>query len=201
MRISELSERTGVPVATLKYYLRERLLHAGTPLGATRADYDESHVERVRLVRTLIDVGRLTIDRVGEVVRALEDPPDSRHDLLGVAHRVLRNPGEANGASDPLIDALGWRIAPNSVARGQLAAALERARRDGLEVSPETFATFAEAAELIAESDVRAELGEAPAAEALQYVILGNVLTDGVVIALRRLAQEHVSAQRFASPG
>lgn len=199
MRISELADRTGVSVATLKYYLREQLLHAGTPLSATRADYDESHVERVRLVRTLIDVGRLTIDRVGAVVRALDDPPDTRHDLLGVAHEVLRNPGEPTGGNDPLIDALGWRISAHSVARSQLAAALDRARREGLEVSAETFGAYADAARLIAETDVRDELGDAPAAEALRYVILGNVLTDGVVIAMRRLAQEHVSAVKFAS--
>ena len=69
MRISELAERTGVSIPTLKYYLREGLLHAGEAQGATRASYDESHVERVRLVRTLVDVGRLSIDRVREVVR------------------------------------------------------------------------------------------------------------------------------------
>ena len=29
MRISELSRESGVPVATIKFYLRERLLHDG----------------------------------------------------------------------------------------------------------------------------------------------------------------------------
>ena len=49
MRISGLAERTGVPVATLKYYLREGLLHAGTATARTQAVYDTTHVERVRL--------------------------------------------------------------------------------------------------------------------------------------------------------
>ena len=34
MRISELAERTGVSIPTLKYYLREGLLHAGEAQGA-----------------------------------------------------------------------------------------------------------------------------------------------------------------------
>ena len=40
----------------------------GVLLSATRADYGESHVERVRLVRALIDVAGLSIGRVREVV-------------------------------------------------------------------------------------------------------------------------------------
>src|SRR3954471_14727150 len=88
--ISQLSEATGVSIPTLKYYLREGLLHPGHSQGATRATYDDSHVDRVRLVRTLIEVGRLSIERVREVVQALETPPASRHELLGTAHGALR---------------------------------------------------------------------------------------------------------------
>ena len=33
--------------------------------------------------------------------------------------------------------------------------------------------------------------------DALRHAIIGNVLTDPVVIALRRVAQEALSAQRF----
>ena len=51
MRISELASRSGVPPATVKYYLREGLLHPGRALSRTQADYDASHVDRVRLVR------------------------------------------------------------------------------------------------------------------------------------------------------
>lgn len=205
MRISDLSQRTGVSVATLKYYLREGLVPAGVPLSTTRADYGESHVERVRLVRALIDVAGLSIERVREVVHALSDPPTSRHELLGMAHAVLRS-SSPDGAvidahdrqlSDQLIDRLAWRIRNDSIARAQLGAALDRARRDGLEISEETFAVYARAALLMADRDVRDELGLESASEALRYVILGNVLSDPVVIGLRRLAQEHVSAGKF----
>lgn len=205
MRISDLSQRTGVSVATLKYYLREGLVPAGVPLSATRADYGESHVERVRLVRALIDVAGLSIERVREVVHALSDPPTSRHELLGMAHAVLRSSSPDRAVidahdrqlSDQLIDRLAWRIRNDSIARAQLGAALDRARRDGLEISEETFAVYARAALLMADQDVRDELGLESASEALRYVILGNVLSDPVVIGLRRLAQEHVSAGKF----
>ena len=56
---------------------------------------------------------------------------------------------------------------------------------------------YARAALLMADQDVRDELGVRSASEALRYVILGNVLSDPIVIGLRRLAQEHVSAGKF----
>ncbi|HOZ59840.1 MAG TPA: MerR family transcriptional regulator, partial [Nakamurella multipartita] len=40
VRISELSRASGVPTATIKYYLREKLLHEGVLTSATQARYD-----------------------------------------------------------------------------------------------------------------------------------------------------------------
>ncbi|NUR17374.1 MAG: hypothetical protein HOQ13_13840 [Dermatophilaceae bacterium] len=51
----------------------------------------------------------------------------------------------------------------------------------------------------VARTDVVAELGEVSASEALRYAIVGNVLTDPVLLALRRVAQEAVSAERFGT--
>src|SRR4051794_41796939 len=101
MRISELSRVSGVPVATIKYYLREGLLPAGIPTSATSASYDERHVDRLNLIRALVDVGRVPIARVRQVVTALEQPPTSWHDLLGAAHGAL--PPAAGG---PVADAV-----------------------------------------------------------------------------------------------
>ena len=41
MRISELSTRSGVPVPTIKYYLREGLVPEGARSSPTQAEYDE----------------------------------------------------------------------------------------------------------------------------------------------------------------
>ena len=202
MRISELSERSGVTIPTLKYYLREGLLHPGELQGATRATYDDSHLERVRLVRTLVDVGRLSIERVREVVRAIDAPPAGRHELLGAAHEALR-PQPASGAPAPealeRLAALDLPECAHSPASLQLAEALTAAAAAGWSVEPETLARWLEAMRAVAETDVVAELGEVSPAEALRYAIVGNVLTDPVLLALRRVAQEAVSAERFGT--
>jgi DNA-binding transcriptional MerR regulator len=49
MRLSDLSAASGVPVATVKYYLREGLLPPGRLTAATSAQYDDSHLQRLRL--------------------------------------------------------------------------------------------------------------------------------------------------------
>lgn len=202
MRISELSERSGVTIPTLKYYLREGLLHPGELQGATRATYDDSHLERVRLVRTLVDVGRLSIERVREVVRAIDAPPAGRHELLGAAHEALR-PHPASGTPAPealeRLAALDLPECVHSPASLQLAEALTAAAAAGWSVEPETLARWLEAMRAVAETDVVAALGEVSPGDALRYAIVGNVLTDPVLLALRRVAQESVSAERFGT--
>ena len=73
MRLAELSERSGVPIATIKYYLREGLLSPGHQINARTAEYDEEHLRRLRLVRALIQVGRLPVATVREVLGHVDD--------------------------------------------------------------------------------------------------------------------------------
>src|SRR5829696_1255640 len=60
MRISALADAAGLPVATVKFYLREGLLHSGVATSATQASYDESHLRRLAHVRPLPPSGRST---------------------------------------------------------------------------------------------------------------------------------------------
>ena len=61
MRMAELSTTSDVPVATIKYYLREKLLPAGESETANQARYGSTHLDRLRLIRALIDVGGLSV--------------------------------------------------------------------------------------------------------------------------------------------
>jgi DNA-binding transcriptional MerR regulator len=200
MRISELADRTGVSIPTLKYYLRQGLLHAGRAESATRASYDESHVERVRLIRALIDVGHLSIERVAEVVAALDDPPATRHELLGTAHAVLRASKDTREPTpEAVVQVAGLGVAgvAESPASDQLARAITNAADAGWELSDAALHTWYAAMVQVARGDVAPELADMSASEALRYAVVGNVLTDPVVIALRRVAQEAVSAERL----
>ena len=155
MRVSELSEATGVSVATIKYYLREGLLPPGESVGATRAHYDDSHVRRLRLVRALIEVAGLRLEDVRRVLAAIDDEDLSWHEAVGAAHTRLPSP--AAGAADEsqrqrvdeLLERHGWELSPVSPHRDPLAAALASLESLGHPPSDDHLDTYAEAAALI----------------------------------------------------
>ena len=61
MRISQLAERAGLPVATVKYYQREGLLPEGVRSAPNQVQYGDAHVRRVRLIRALLETGGLSV--------------------------------------------------------------------------------------------------------------------------------------------
>ncbi|KRE61706.1 MerR family transcriptional regulator [Nostocoides sp. Soil756] len=199
MRISELAEATGVPVHTLKFYLREGVLMPGTATSRTRAEYGPEHVERVRLVRGLVEYGGVSVEGVRSIVRALESPPPSRPELLGVAHATLPagpTRGEVSAEVAALVDDLGWQVWHEGPPVAELSSALEAARGAGVPVSPEALRRYARAMEAVAEVDVDVAAAAASPTEALHTVVVGTVMVDPVLVALRRMAQEAVSVAR-----
>ena len=200
MRISELADGDGREHRDAQVLPARRPAPPRPRREARRAPTTTtSHLERVRLVRTLIDVGRLSIDRVREVVTALDQPPESRHQLLGTAHDVLRQAGGVTARRDVTarLAALGLPDCVDSPASTQLAQALSAAEEAGWPLTDDTLPSWYAAMTRVADADVVPELAAMSPGDALRHAIVGNVLTDPVVIALRRVAQEALSAQRF----
>jgi DNA-binding transcriptional MerR regulator len=171
MRISELSSQTGVPVATIKFYLRENLLQPGARTAATQAQYDDSHVVRLRLIRALLGPGGLSVAAAHRVIRAVEEPPESLHELLGVA--------------------------ANAVARPSVQDALRALDEAGFELPEGATELYADQMRQIEEFEIANVPTDSPAA-AVRYVVLGTVLIEPLILALRRVAEQEASARRFA---
>ena len=197
MRISELSEASGVPVATLKYYLREGLLPPGESRGATRAEYAAEHLERVRLIRALIESAGLSIADVRRVVASLDRPPTTRHELLGVAQYALPSAHRDHPVTPEvraLVGDAGWHVSTDAPALHALSGAIAAARAGGVPLSADSLRRYAEAVEGVAAVDVANVRGLQPE-QALLAVTVGTVLVDPVLAALRRLAQEDLSSR------
>ncbi|MFI6812045.1 MerR family transcriptional regulator [Nonomuraea sp. NPDC050328] len=206
MRMSELSTRSGVAIATIKYYLREGLLPQGVQLAATRAAYDDSHLRRLRLIRALLEVGRLPIASIKKILDAVDDDSLPLHELLGTAHYALSpavesEPGEdwtlARQAADRLVDELGWAVAPGAPARDELAQALLRLRQLGLTTDLRPYAELAD--RLVTEVELPTIPLDGPREAAVEALVLNSVLYGKAFEALRRLAQESASAARTAN--
>ena len=206
MRISELSWRSGVPVATIKYYLREGLLHPGELTAATQAQYDDGHVHRLRLVRGLVEVGQLSLAAAKRVLDAVDDDTVDLHQLLGTACRALgpdATPEDGpewalvRAEVDGLLEDLGWRVTAEAPGRDQLTRAVLTLRRLGAAATTETIRRFAEAAHSLAAYELSLIDSEVERGELVEAAVIGTVLFEPVLLALRRLAEEDESARRF----
>ncbi|MET0739879.1 MAG: MerR family transcriptional regulator [Acidimicrobiales bacterium] len=208
MRISELSDRSGRSIPTIKYYLREGLLPPGRRTAANQAEYFGEHLHRLRLITTLLDTGGLPIATVRTVLTAIDDDALSLHEVLGVAHHslALRSTADADShevdeAQDEiaeLLDALGWIVKADAPARRELAATLVALRRLGWNVGADVFARYARAADELAAWELSQTPPVGSRAVAVEAVVVGTVVFEGALLALRRLAEEHHSAMRNA---
>jgi DNA-binding transcriptional MerR regulator len=201
MRISELSRRSDVAVPTIKFYLREGLLPDGVLTSATQAQYDEAHVARLRLIRALVGPGGLSLAAVRQVIAAIEDPPAATHDLLGAALAAVagQQPVRDHTQVHALLERWGWHADLEDCTRhDDLAAALAGLDDAGFEPPPGVLDAYAEHVTAIARREIEAVPTDS-VATTVRYVVLGTVLLEPVMLALRRLAHQELSARRFRS--
>jgi DNA-binding transcriptional MerR regulator len=211
VKISELSQASGVSIPTIKFYVREGLLPAGRLIVQNQAEYEEDHVRRLRLIRALVEVGDLPLATVRRVLDAVDDPDLPIHEALGTAQRALSpDPGAQEGPAvddarvevDRLLDELGWLVAPDSPGRHELAVALSTLRRLGWpNANARLFTRYAKAADRLASLEVqRTTPPGSTRTETMERVVIGTVVFEAVFAALRRLAHERHSAVRFGPP-
>lgn len=202
MRISALGAAAGLPVATVKYYLREGLLHGGVTTSATQATYDETHLRRLLLIRALVGPVGLSLQQVRAVLQLVDDPGADLYAALGRAVSQLPPATEPPAEDDPdpfprarsALEALGQVYDPRFAAVAQLEAALAATEAAGMPISPERLLEYGRRLHEMAEYDLARMPAEPHAA--VEYTVLGTALYEPVILALRRLAHQDVAARR-----
>jgi DNA-binding transcriptional MerR regulator len=199
MWMAELAARSGLSVATIKYYLREGLLHSGEATGATRTRYDDSHVRRLRLIRALTEVAGLRLETVRQIIDDIA-AARSWHEAVGSAHVRLAT-ADATPATDAsrqrvdeLLDRQDWSLSPGSPQRELLARSLDALADLDHPVGDPLLDLYAEAMRPVAEhevSSVRSSDREASA----EGAVIGTLLQEPVLLAIRRIAQENASRE------
>ena len=213
MRIGDLAKTTGVPVATLKFYLREGLLHPGTATAVNQAEYDDGHVRRVKLVRALLHLGGLSIADAQRVLAAVDDETMPIHDAFGVAQDAMVPKLDRSGTryADALaeVDRFVRRhqlwVRPGAAVRGMLADAVVGLAECDLLGEPvtdtcELFDAMVPAMVDQAEREVATTPHPALRAQQVEHTVVGTVVFEVAYAALRRMALEHASAQRWSAP-
>ncbi|MFJ4619389.1 MerR family transcriptional regulator [Streptomyces sp. NPDC088812] len=211
MRLAELSERSGVSTATIKYYLREGLLPPGRQINTTTAEYDEEHLRRLRLVRAMIQVGRVPVATVREVLGHVDDDSLGRTVRLGAALWALPQVPEpdtedehvrtAQREADALLHTLGWanarQLTSLSPAYRSLVVSVAALRRLGYDWDAELLVSYARLMHRAAVLDLDFVETRESEAERVETAVLGAILVEPMLQALHRLAQEEESARRY----
>jgi len=203
VRISELSAESGVPVATIKYYLRERLLPEGERTSPTQASYGIPHVQRLGVIRALVDAG-VGIAGVRKVIGVLEEPPENPYDLLGAANAAVTPVVDGDldlSAATALLERMGG--SPLDCFPDQLRAvahALATLDRAGFTVPPSVMDAYLVHLGAIGDAEL-ASTPETSMDDAVRYVVLGTALVEPLVLALRRVAEQIAASRRFSPRG
>ena len=209
MRIGELSRRTGVSVASIKYYLREGLLPPGELTSPNQARYDEAHVRRLRLIRALLDVGGLSVAGTRDVLAAVDAEDVALHDVLGATQGALLGEpvvgeDDAAGRAAKLLDELvarrGWAVSGRNPGRRAAVEILATSERLGSGVLTGLLDTYAEALESVATAEVGSVVARGEREDVVESAVLGTVLGAGLISALRTMAHEAASARLNVGP-
>ncbi|WP_326552320.1 MerR family transcriptional regulator [Micromonospora sp. NBC_01813] len=209
MRISELSQHSGLPIATIKFYLREGLLPPGKRTGRNQADYGKEHLSRLYLITTLTVVGRLPLSAVREIVAAIDDRGMQLDGLCRVINEALVPVDREDEAGpigtaarkqvDDFVDSLNWSVDPGAPSRSTLTQVLTALRLLGWNDGVEVFTPYQEAAEIIASRELEKIPTDANEEEAAVMLVARTVLFEVAWCALRGMAHEHILTTRLAN--
>jgi DNA-binding transcriptional MerR regulator len=198
MRISELSERSGIPVATLKFYIREGMLPRGEATSATSAEYDEHHLVRLRVIAALAGVRGLPLARVRDILELIDEPLDDARETIGRAVDALPpydvsdldSPAD-DGLARAAIEAAGLTYDPRFAAVHQLEIAIRAVQDAGLPWDEPTLHRYAEPMRDVGLAEV-VPIARLSGEDVTAYAVLGTALYEPVMLALRRLVHQHL---------
>jgi hypothetical protein len=166
--------------------------------------YDESHLERLRLVRALLEIGGLTHAEIQRVLDTLTTAPAEPLEAVeAFARATIPAPREGDVDVAPareLAEDLGWQVDDDSPFLSDLARSLAALEALGVAPSWDRLRTYAEAASHAARSDVQA-VTDADDDSRTLVAATSATLADSLLGSLRQLAVENqVHRQRGRVP-
>ena len=208
IKIGELARRSGVPIATLKHYLREGLIEPARKTGRTMAWYDPALAGRVKAIKQLQRDQFLPLELIKQTVDGARTAPDELAAADAIASVLAEHSGTrsrtraellARGVPAAELDWLataGIAVPVDGAYRGDdlaLLATLGSARASGITAELLPFAILGEyLAALRALVDIELRMfrtgviGKAPAGQIHSLTEAATRLSERLVVLLRR---------------
>lgn len=203
MQLKELSDRTGVSPASIKFYLREGLLPAGLSVHPTRAEYSEHHVSRLELIQALRQVVGLPIARISPLLKMADDGVPRLELLAAVQRTVLgldavsTEHGDVHTpAGDAVVRFRDWPDVPSD-ARNALNAHLLMMEEHGVPVPPELLDAYSRAVDAIAALNISDTTAPEDVNLLIMTAAVGMHLHGQLVLKLLALAQASHAIRRY----
>src|SRR3954454_17083870 len=89
LKISELAERSGVPVATVRHYLREGLLPEAVKTSRNMAYYPPEFVERIRVIKQLQEERFMPLRVIRDLLEREDAQPKRLRAMIDLEDRIL----------------------------------------------------------------------------------------------------------------
>jgi len=89
LKVSELAERSGVPVATIHHYLREGLLPEPVRTSRNMAYYPPEFVDRIRLIKQLQEERFMPLRVIRDLLERDDAEPERLQAMLELEDRIL----------------------------------------------------------------------------------------------------------------
>jgi hypothetical protein len=156
------------------------------------------------MVRALIDVGGLTVAATRDVLAAVDDPQVPLYVALGRASGTTTAPGDQAETQDDAwiaaeqtladaVDERGWAVSDENPAWHTAVGVLATYARLGDDDLSAQLGLYMRVMEEVAEREVAAVVDRGDRARTVEGVVVGTVLGDTLLAAVRRLAQQHCS--------
>jgi DNA-binding transcriptional MerR regulator len=218
LTIQELSQTSGVSVASIKFYVRESLLLPGDPSRPSRAYYDAGHARRLAVIRALRDVAGLSIDVIRRTLSAIDAAEADAVDVIAPAIDALAYVGDAGPVDAELRRARreiaelfqreGLNVRPAAGSRETIARTVASLRRIGAEIEVADLARYIALLRPLAQEEIESEdtratlIADRPGQKeaAVELAILGTVLFEPIIIGLRRALHEHFTTNLVRRP-
>lgn len=202
VQLKELSRRSAVSAASIKYYLREGLLQPGHSRHATLAEYGDEHLLRLRLIQALRNVAGLSIGRIKVLLDLVDDPQVEFVDLLGKTQSLVLGYDLTETCEHPLtadvVHSRGWPDIDTD-ARQALNAQLQHMEALGLKPRSNVLEGYAAAVDAVAQQDLSSITDTANRDEAVLTVAVGVHQYSTLLVRMLALAQTSASIRRYGS--